>query len=153
LRGEIAAIAAQIASLSSGGLQGGPTLDRLRAQLRSLEQQLSGLNNARISRMGESGANEGDGEQKLSSLMGQYEKLETQRHFAEQNYTSALQSREAARAVAEQQLLYVVVASNPQLAQESLYPRRLLFSFLTLLTAALAWVIGTLLFYAIRDHT
>ena len=152
LRGDIAATAAQIESLSSGGLQRGPTLERLQAQLNSLRQQLTALNNARISRSAtaESGANGND--QKLSSLMGQYEKLETQRHFAEMNYTSALQSREAARVVAERQLLYTVVAANPQLAQESLYPRRLLFTFLTLLTATLAWVIGMLLFYAVRDH-
>lgn len=152
LRGDIAATAAQIESLSRGGLQRGPTLDKLKAQLNSQRQQLEALNNTRISRSASTGGKGVPREEKLSSLMGQYEKLETQRHFAEMNYTSALQSREIARANAERQLLYTVIASKPQLAEESLYPRRLLFMFLTLLTAALAWVIAMLLFYAVRDH-
>ena len=88
----------------------------------------------------------------LSDVVGQYETLAVDREFAETSYTTALAAFEQARAEAARQSRYLAPYIRPTLAQEPEFPRRgqllaMVFGFLTL-----AWIIGCLAFYSLRDR-
>ncbi len=87
-----------------------------------------------------------------SDLVGSYEALQVDRQFAETAYTSALASYENARAEADRQALYLAPYMRPTEATISEYPEKLkilatLAGFLTL-----AWLIGVMTFYSLRDR-
>lgn len=88
----------------------------------------------------------------LSDVVGQYEILAVDRQFAETSYTTALASYEVARAEAVRQSRYLAPYIRPTLAQEAEFPQRvqllvMIAGFLTLL-----WIIGSLMFYSLRDR-
>ncbi|MBU2956634.1 sugar transporter [Paracoccus sp. C2R09] len=88
----------------------------------------------------------------LSEVVGQYETLAVDRQFAETSYTTALAAFESARAEAVRQSRYLAPYIRPTLAQEPEFPQRgrllaMIFGFLTL-----AWIIGCLAFYSLRDR-
>lgn len=88
----------------------------------------------------------------LSDVVGQYEILAVDREFAETSYTAALASYEAARAEAVRQSRYLAPYIRPTLAQEAEFPQRaklmlIIAGFLTVL-----WIIGSLIFYSLRDR-
>lgn len=88
----------------------------------------------------------------LSNVVGQYEILAMDRQFAETSYTAALASYESARAEAVRQSRYLAPYIRPTLAQEAEFPERaklllILAGFLTVL-----WIIGSLIFYSLRDR-
>ncbi len=88
----------------------------------------------------------------LSDVVGQYETLAVDRQFAETTYTAALAAFESARAEAVRQSRYIASYIRPTLAQEAEFPQR---SQLLLIIAgflAVAWVIGSLVFYSLRDR-
>lgn len=88
----------------------------------------------------------------LSNSIAEYEGLETERLFAEKAYESSLVSVENAKIRAERQQRYLATFVEPQLPQDSLYPQRMRSVLLVLLCSAIAWAIGVLIFYGIRDH-
>lgn len=88
----------------------------------------------------------------LSNVVGQYEILAMDRQFAETSYTAALASYESARAEAVRQSRYLAPYIRPTLAQEAEFPKRaklllILAGFLIVL-----WIIGSLIFYSLRDR-
>ncbi|OZI74935.1 capsule biosynthesis protein [Bordetella genomosp. 12] len=147
VRGDIAATAAEVATLRAGGVRGGPGLERAQARLRALQGQLRELNDQQIS-VGR-GADKADS---LSTVLREYESAETERQFAEVYYTGALKGLEDARSLAARQVLYTVIASQPTLADESQYPRRWVDTALGLLGFLILWIVVVLVVYAIRDH-
>ena len=93
-----------------------------------------------------------NGERALSDLVGEFETLAVERQFAETSYTAALASYEAARAEAARQSRYLAPYIRPTLAQDAEFPERgtllaMIFGFLSLI-----WIIGTLVFYSLRDR-
>jgi capsular polysaccharide transport system permease protein len=54
---------------------------------------------------------------------------------------------------AERQARYIATFVEPHMPEDSLYPKRLQMIFLVLLCSTLAWAIGVLVFYGIRDHS
>ncbi|WP_304616840.1 sugar transporter [Paracoccus sp. (in: a-proteobacteria)] len=93
-----------------------------------------------------------NGERALSDLVGEFETLAVERQFAETSYTTALASYEAARAEAARQSRYLAPYIRPTLAQDAEFPERgtllaMIFGFLSLI-----WIIGTLVFYSLRDR-
>lgn len=88
----------------------------------------------------------------LSDVVGQYETLAVDREFAETSYTAALASYETARAEAVRQSRYLAPYIRPTLPQEAEFPQRvkllvMIAGFLTVL-----WIIGSLIFYSLRDR-
>lgn len=88
----------------------------------------------------------------MSASLSEYEALQTERDFAQKAYETASTSVESARIRAEQQTRYLATYVEPHLPEDSLYPARLQMILLVLLCSALAWAIGVLIFYGIRDH-
>lgn len=87
----------------------------------------------------------------ITDVIGRYEELRTDLEFAAQAYTQALANLTLARAEARRQARYLAPHIQPTLAEESLYPRRALLTFLSAVFLFLAWSIGMVLYYNVRD--
>lgn len=96
------------------------------------------------------GSNGGD--VALSDVVGQYETLAVDRQFAETTYTAALASYETARAEAVRQSRYLAAYIRPTLAQEAEFPQRLKLMVMIAGFLSLIWIIGSLVFYSLRDR-
>jgi capsular polysaccharide transport system permease protein len=103
-------------------------------------------------KLGTTGDNKGDTEI-MSSIMAEYEELATDREFAETLYKSSLASLEAARIAAERKMRYVASFVEPKRAERAMYPQRFKNIILVFLSCCLAWIVGVLIIYGIRDHT
>lgn len=88
----------------------------------------------------------------LSDVVGQYETLAVDRQFAETSYTTALASYELARAEAVRQSRYLAPYIRPTLAQEAEFPQRAQLLVMIAGFLILLWIIGSLMFYSLRDR-
>ncbi|WP_410216531.1 sugar transporter [Paracoccus sp. (in: a-proteobacteria)] len=88
----------------------------------------------------------------LSDVVGQYEILAVDRQFAETSYTAALASYEVARAEAVRQSRYLAPYIRPTLAQEAEFPERFKLMVMIAGFLSLIWIIGSLIFYSLRDR-
>ncbi|UWQ56498.1 sugar transporter (plasmid) [Leisingera caerulea] len=87
------------------------------------------------------------------TLISEFERLTVDREFAEEAYRAALTALEAARDDAARQSRYLATYIKPALAEEAEYPRRFVLSALAGLFLLLAWSIGALIYYSIRDRS
>nr|WP_111298925.1 sugar transporter [Paracoccus saliphilus] len=92
------------------------------------------------------------GEAALSDVVGQYEILAVDREFAETSYTAALASYETARAEAVRQSRYLAPYIRPTLAQAAEFPERAKLLLMIAGFLSLIWIIGSLIFYSLRDR-
>jgi capsular polysaccharide transport system permease protein len=88
----------------------------------------------------------------LTEIIGQYEELLVDLEFAQNAYTSAMAAVERAKAEARRQSRYLAVHIAPRPADESLYPKRLIYSGLIVLALLSAWSLAVLVYYNIRDR-
>lgn len=121
-----------------------PEIIALRNRLNALEKQ------GRIER---SRLIDGDSESReLSDVMEDYRPLVIEQELAQQQYASALTSLELARAEVSRQKQYLITFIEPNLPDEALEPRRI-NRILTVLTFSfLFYMIGGLMWSALRDH-
>jgi capsular polysaccharide transport system permease protein len=116
------------------------TADAIRSQI---EQERAKIGNLQT----------GEQQQLMSASLTEFEGLQTERDFAQRAYETAATAVESARMRAGQQSRYLATYVEPHLPEDSLYPARLQMVLLVLLCATMAWAIGVLVFYGIRDHT
>ena len=86
------------------------------------------------------------------TLISEFEGLQVERQFAEENYRAALFALDAARSDAARQSRYLATYISPTLAESALYPQRILILGVGSLFALLLWAIGALVYYSIRDR-
>lgn len=98
------------------------------------------------------GANLGETDTDMSTLVGEFERLSVDREFAEQAYLAALTAFESAQAEAQRQSRYLAVYSGPTLAQQALYPRRFVLTLGVFAFCLAIWSIGLLVYYSVRDR-
>jgi len=94
----------------------------------------------------------GSDQDRLAAVVGEFERLNIAREFAEKRYGLALESAEAARAEAARQHSYLVPIVRPQIAEQALYPRRLLIIATVFVASLMIFAIGSLVVVGIRDH-
>lgn len=94
----------------------------------------------------------GSDQDRLAVVVGEFERLQIAREFAEKRYGLALESAETARAEATRQHSYLVSIVRPQIAEQALYPRRLLIVATVLVASLMIFAIGSLIVVGIRDH-
>jgi capsular polysaccharide transport system permease protein len=114
----------------------------LKTRLQVLETQLAQIKNERL-------PNEPRG---VSELIANFQDLESEQQFAEKAYTAAMASLERARAEADRQSRYVVVAVNPRLPQSPLYPERLKMIIVIAIASGLITGVIMMLTASIKDH-
>jgi capsular polysaccharide transport system permease protein len=122
--------------------------------VRLMENKIDALRNRIKEERSKLGTTSGaEGGEVMSTVIAEYEELATDREFAETLYKSSLSSLEAARMAAERQMRYVASFVEPKRAEDAQYPERFKNILLVFLATGLAWVIGVLIFYGVRDHT
>jgi capsular polysaccharide transport system permease protein len=145
LRDDLVRANAELSTLKAYMRDDAPTVKVLKARIHSLEAQRRGLAQ-------EMTDPDGARTDTLSSVLGSYEQLESERKFADAAYQHALQSLDQARASADRQHVFIASFVPPGLPEESLYPRRWR-SLGTIAMIALAlWGIGGLTVRSVRDH-
>lgn len=146
LEGELIRLRAQLATLLTTLSEDAPSIQQLKKQITSIEAEL-------IEKRAEvSGTRAVEGEENLSTLLANYERLNVEQEFAQQAYTVTLASLERSRADADRQQRFLAVFKNPSRPQDAIYPERILNTILVLIAALILWSIGTLLTYSVRDH-
>lgn len=127
----------------------GPEASRipyLRQRIDSLRQRIT----EERARIGETDA--ADGGRALAQLVAEYEELTVEREFAQNAYLSALASYEAAQMEARRQMRYLAPHIRPTRAEAAEYPQRALLAFGLFLVFTVAWLVGALIVYNIRDR-
>ena len=122
-----------------------PSLKFLEARIEALEEQQRAV---------ESGVTGAAGARSpvLSRVMGRYEELESERHFAENAYQHALEALDRSRLNADRQHVYIADFVPPRLPEEAFYPRRARALAIVFLVAFAVWAIGGLTVRSVRDH-
>ncbi|WP_280517615.1 sugar transporter [Falsirhodobacter halotolerans] len=87
-----------------------------------------------------------------ASIVAEFERLTVDREFAERAYTTALANYDAAIAEANRRNRYLAAYIRPTLAEKSQFPQRGLNTALVALFTFLAWAIGSLVYYSLRDR-
>lgn len=88
----------------------------------------------------------------LSSEIQSFEPLETERQLAEKYYEMTLMSFQKAQFESIRQNIYVSVIVRPTLAQDALYPRRMVNIFLTMLCGFGIWLFLILSYRSVKEH-
>jgi capsular polysaccharide transport system permease protein len=88
----------------------------------------------------------------MSEMLTRYDEVETEHQFAEKAYVLALASLERARSEADRQQRFLSVYVSPSLAEEPLYPRRLVMIALIGIGGIAVWSLGLLVVLGFRDH-
>ncbi len=113
-------------------------LQSLQTELRSVESEVTDTEKSRS--------------EVLSRVMGSYERLESERTFAEKAYQHALEALDRARMNADRQQVYIAGFVQPSLPEEPLYPRRLRNVAIALLLCSAIWLIGAFIVQTAREH-
>jgi capsular polysaccharide transport system permease protein len=113
-------------------------IQSLQAQLRSVESEVTDTEKSRS--------------EVLSRVMGTYERLESERSFAEKAYQHALEALDRARMNADRQQIYIASFVQPNLPEEALYPRRARSIGLVVFLCCATWLIGAFLVRTVREH-
>ena len=125
-------------------------------RLRDAEQRIEVIRD-RISierqNISSSSTETGGVEEDYPTLIAEFERLTTDVEFAEQVYFASLQAMEIARDEANRSSRYLATYISPTQPDTSEYPRIFVLSALSLLFLTLAWSIGTLIYYSIRDKS
>lgn len=101
-------------------------------------------------KFGESGQARGGAD--YASLVAEFERLSVDREFAEQAYRVALAAYDSALAEAQRKSRYLAAHIQPTLAEESKFPQRWTLLGLSGFFVLMAWAIGVLIIYSVRDR-
>ncbi len=130
-----------------------PRIRVMRSQIDSLKKQIDQekqrLGSGTVTKQGRTADAALPG---VAGRLQQYDKLETQREFAERAYTSSLAALEKARIEANAKQRFLAVFINPTLSELAQYPHRFFNSMLIFLAALLIWSVGVMGYYNIRDR-
>lgn len=145
LRTNLASMETELTVLKGGNMSANSTqlvglqrrIDATRAQLRLVESQVG---TAR------------DGNASLSKVVGEYERLDLERQFAQNILGTAVQNLEQARSNALVQHIYVMAFVPPGMPQSSTYPKRIVSILLLGLGCTLFWTVSLLIIGSVREH-
>jgi capsular polysaccharide transport system permease protein len=123
------------------------------ARVQKIERRIEVIQNRIASerkKFGEGG--QGPGGEDYATLVAEYERLSVDREFAEQTYRAALVSYEGAKSEAQRKSRYLAAHIQPTMAERSAFPQRWTLLGLTGFFLLMAWGIGVLIFYSVRDR-
>jgi capsular polysaccharide transport system permease protein len=156
LQQNIAAMNAQYSTLGRTLSPTAPAMVSLKSQLAASHQELERV----LQMLGDGGPQAAPPQggvpaprARLPGALTAFAYLDAERGFAASAREVALKHLEEVRFNAAVQHLYLEVHSKPQLPKWPLYPRRVLWTAMTFVALSVCWMIGTLLFFAMRDHT
>jgi capsular polysaccharide transport system permease protein len=122
-------------------------------RLRTLERRIEVIRDRITDERARFGAGgEGPGGEDYATLVGEFERLDVDRQFAETAYTAAWAAYDAALLAAQRTSRYLAVHIKPTLAETSRYPQREVIFAVFMLFAFLVWATGALVYYSVRDR-
>ncbi|WP_165901551.1 hypothetical protein [Ancylobacter aquaticus] len=155
LRGELAGLQSQLASLRTYMDSNAPTVKVLESRIAATSKQITTIERE-IGKGGGSASAAGGVAPGtlpvLSDVLSNYEDVDLSRQFAEKYYETTLSALELARSEAAAQQTYVATYVQPAQAQASEYPRRSVSILIVFLAAGALWFISVMVFFSIRDH-
>jgi capsular polysaccharide transport system permease protein len=145
LRGQIAQLQTELSSLKQQQLDSHAPISRvLQSRIKATREQLASVESEV--------ANQRDGANPLSKVMGEYERLDLERQFAADSVKAAMKTLDDARSSAVFQHMYVTAFVNPSLPESSIYPQRFASVAIVALVSLLVWTAGLLFVRAVREH-
>jgi capsular polysaccharide transport system permease protein len=133
LTAEIAQVKATLAELGANSPDS-PRIEAVRSRIRALQDQVT------EQRMLIAG-----GDQSLAPKLAEYEKLTMERELATKSFVSALISLENAREEGHRKQLYLERIVEPNLPDQSLYPRRVAsILYVSAICLAVYWILSVL---------
>jgi BexC/CtrB/KpsE family polysaccharide export inner-membrane protein len=118
-----------------------PQIPTLKVRIAGLEEAIQGELDAVAGSKGS-----------LSEAAAEYQRLQVQREFADQQLGLSLAALQDARNEARRQGAYVERVAQPSLPDEALEPRRIRGILATLIVGLVAWGILTMLLAGVREH-
>lgn len=117
-------------------------------QIPILKVRIAGLENEIKEQLGMVAGNEGS----LSQAAAEYQRLELQREFADQQLALSLSALQEARNEARRQRAYVERVAQPSLPDSALEPRRIRGIIATFIIGLVAWGVLSMLLAGVREH-
>ena len=102
---------------------------------------------------GERGVSEASTAGRLPVALGEYQSLESDLHFAEAANEVSLTHFEQVTYNAKVQHFYMNTYARPLLPKQANFPRTIVWTLMTFIILSVCWMIGKLLFLAMRDLT
>lgn len=140
LQDELIGARLQLLQLSKAAAQN-PQIPLLRVRIAGLQQAI----NEEISSVA-------GGDKSLSEAASEYQRLQVQREFADQQLGLSLAALQDARSEARRQGAYVERIAQPSLPDAALEPRRIRGILATLVVGLVAWGIIMMLVAGVREH-
>lgn len=147
LREQVASAQVELDSYLSLVGPRGPRAPALRQRIESLEQRID----EERQRLG-SGSAASATTRLFSDLMGEYEELMLDLEFAQKAYVLALASLEQAQVEARRQIRFLSPHVRPTLSMQAEYPQRALIALGAFVLLTVAWSVGLLIAYNVRDR-
>ncbi|TWF57139.1 hypothetical protein [Neorhizobium alkalisoli] len=149
LRGDLAALQSQYASLTSYMDPKSPRLSVMKQQISALQDQIAQMQN----QVGSDGKSDDAGGDTLNAqALTRYDQIQTDVEITSKLYESSLTNYETARAQANNNQIYLATYVQPGLPEIATYPRAFFETFLIFLSSCGIWIVLTLVYYSIRDH-
>ncbi|MBQ7456203.1 MAG: capsule biosynthesis protein [Desulfovibrio sp.] len=144
LEAEVTQTSSELSEARTFMKEGSPRVRQLENRLKVLEKQLASEKLRLAGKIKD--------DKSLNDLLSGFQNLALEEQFAQKQLTSAMASLEAARVRADSQTQYIEAFQRPTLADESLYPRPLLFACIYMITALLLLGLTSLIIAAVREH-
>ena len=146
----------QLATVSSYLSDDAPSVQMLKSRIEALQSEISRIQ-GKVSQGADASApsdpQNGDAPpEAMATTIAQYKELETSQQLAEQAYAAALASVERARADSERTQSYLAVYLPPRPTDAAAFPSRGVDVTIVFLLSLVAWVIGLLGYFTVRDH-
>jgi capsular polysaccharide transport system permease protein len=148
LRQSLSTMNAQFTALSKSLAPTAPSLMLLKSQIAATQQEVEKVEGRLGGRNTTTEAPEN-----LPGELGAFDYLEREWQFAASTLNAMQNHLEQVRFDAEVQHQYLQVHMRPSPAQEARYPRPILWTALVFVMLSALWMIGTLLYFSMRDHT
>lgn len=87
-----------------------------------------------------------------STLVGEFERLMVDLEYAEKSYLAAQTVLDTAQAEAQRQSRYLATYAKPSLPETAQYPRRITLMVLSAAVLLMAWLVGLLVYYGLKDR-
>ena len=117
-----------------------------------LSRRITVIQNRIASEQAKVGGLSDPGAPNYAKLMTDYQNLLMEQDFAQKAYLTALGAYDLAVNDAQHQTRYLATYLQPTLAQTSTAPQRGLRTLLAAMVGLLAWSIGVMIYYALRDR-
>lgn len=151
---EAARLNVQIQSLRKSEAADGPHVRGLVARSESLQQQIESYQDQLASNGGTGTLQTQDGENgTIADRSAMLSQKTLELRIAQNEYARASAGFELARMTSERQRSYLLVYVQPQAAEESLYPRRILSTTAIVVVCFLFWAATVGVAMLVRDHT